>query len=186
MTREAAPSDPALRGRRGARRHGVAGDARTIRIAAWRAPMPTLYRAGCIRRTTSPGPSRNRRAASPRDAAATRARSRYDVMLADDGQGMLLLPILNYADGNLDPGSARCSRTRGRCSGWPDGGAHFGMICDASMPTFMLTHWVRDRTRGPRLPLEQGGAEADVRHRPAVRACTRRGLLDRGCGPTSI
>ena len=38
--------------------------------------------------------------------------------------------------------------------GGGDGGAHVSYICDASMPTFMLTHWVRDRTRGPRVPLE--------------------------------
>ena len=36
-----------------------------------------------------------------------------------------------------------------------DGGAHCGMVCDASVPTFMLSYWVRDRERGPRLPLEQ-------------------------------
>ena len=38
--------------------------------------------------------------------------------------------------------------------GLSDGGAHCGVICDASMPTFMLTHWARDRSRGERLPLE--------------------------------
>ena len=38
--------------------------------------------------------------------------------------------------------------------GVADGGAHVGMICDASRPTFLLTHWARDRTRGQRLPLE--------------------------------
>ena len=38
--------------------------------------------------------------------------------------------------------------------GLSDGGAHCGVICDASLNTTMLTHWVRDRTRGPRLPLE--------------------------------
>ncbi|HCV00698.1 MAG TPA: amidohydrolase, partial [Dehalococcoidia bacterium] len=35
-----------------------------------------------------------------------------------------------------------------------DAGAHCGVICDASMPTFMLTHWARDRSRGEGLPLE--------------------------------
>ena len=35
-----------------------------------------------------------------------------------------------------------------------DGGAHCSMICDASMPTYLLKHWVRDRSRGPKLPLE--------------------------------
>jgi N-acyl-D-aspartate/D-glutamate deacylase len=38
--------------------------------------------------------------------------------------------------------------------GLSDGGAHCGSICDAAIPTFMLTHWVRDRVRKPRLPLE--------------------------------
>jgi N-acyl-D-aspartate/D-glutamate deacylase len=35
-----------------------------------------------------------------------------------------------------------------------DGGAHCGVICDAGMPTYLLTHWVRDRQRGPRIGLE--------------------------------
>ncbi len=39
-------------------------------------------------------------------------------------------------------------------AGLADGGAHCGVICDAGQPTFMLTHWTRDRTRGDRLPLE--------------------------------
>jgi N-acyl-D-aspartate/D-glutamate deacylase len=39
-------------------------------------------------------------------------------------------------------------------AGLGDGGAHCGVICDASQPTFMLTHWTRDRDRGERLPLE--------------------------------
>jgi N-acyl-D-amino-acid deacylase len=55
-----------------------------------------------------------------------------------------------------------------------DGGAHVAITCDASMPTFLLTHWVRDRTRGQRLALEE-----------AVRLQTSRtaaayGLHDRG------
>ena len=36
-----------------------------------------------------------------------------------------------------------------------DGGAHCGLICDASMPTFLLTHWARDRERGPKLDVEK-------------------------------
>ncbi len=39
--------------------------------------------------------------------------------------------------------------------GLADGGAHVAAICDASQPTYMLTHWARDRTRGAKLPLEQ-------------------------------
>jgi N-acyl-D-aspartate/D-glutamate deacylase len=39
--------------------------------------------------------------------------------------------------------------------GLSDGGAHCSMLCDASLPTFALVHWVRDRSRGPRIPLER-------------------------------
>jgi N-acyl-D-aspartate/D-glutamate deacylase len=38
--------------------------------------------------------------------------------------------------------------------GLSDGGAHCGVICDATVPSFMLSHWGRDRTRGEKLPLE--------------------------------
>ena len=78
----------------------------------------------------------------------------YDAMLADDGEGLLYVPILNYADGDLEPIRAMLGHPRALL-GLADGGAHCGVICDASMPTFMLTHWVRDRSRGERLPLEQ-------------------------------
>jgi len=77
----------------------------------------------------------------------------YDVMLSDDGQGMLYVPILNYAEGSLDPVREMFLHPRA-ASGLADGGAHCGVICDASMPTFMLTHWTRDRSRGELLPLE--------------------------------
>jgi N-acyl-D-amino-acid deacylase len=77
----------------------------------------------------------------------------YDAMLADDGNGLLMVPILNYSEGSLDPIREMLLHPRATI-GLADGGAHVGVICDASMPTFMLTHWVRDRTRGERLPLE--------------------------------
>ena len=77
----------------------------------------------------------------------------YDAMMQDGGWGLLYLPILNYSDGDLEPTLAMLQHPRAAL-GLADGGAHVGTICDASMPTFMLTHWVRDRTRGDRLPLE--------------------------------
>ena len=45
----------------------------------------------------------------------------------------------------LDPSSVQ---------GLGDGGAHVGLVCDASMTTYMLSHWARDRSRGGRLSLE--------------------------------
>jgi N-acyl-D-aspartate/D-glutamate deacylase len=77
----------------------------------------------------------------------------YDAMLIDGGRGLLYVPILNYAYGNLDPVREMFLHPRA-ASGLADGGAHCGVICDASMPTFMLTHWSRDRSRGDTLPLE--------------------------------
>ena len=77
----------------------------------------------------------------------------YDAMLEGGGHGLLYVPILNYADGSLDPVREMFLHPRA-AAGLADGGAHCGVICDASMPTFMLTHWTRDRSRGETLPLE--------------------------------
>ena len=74
-------------------------------------------------------------------------------MLSNDGRGMLYLPFLNYAGGSLDP-SYEMLRHPYTMPGLSDGGAHVGTICDGSYPTYLLTHWGRDRTRGERLPLE--------------------------------
>jgi N-acyl-D-aspartate/D-glutamate deacylase len=65
---------------------------------------------------------------------------------------LLYVPSLNYADGSLDPSLAMMRHPRSLL-GLGDGGAHVGMICDASLPTFMITHWTRDRRRGERLAL---------------------------------
>jgi N-acyl-D-aspartate/D-glutamate deacylase len=76
-----------------------------------------------------------------------------DLMLADEGRGMIYLPFLNYADGSLDPVRTMLE-SPASLPGLSDGGAHVGMICDGSFPTTLLTHWTRDRTRGEKLPLE--------------------------------
>jgi N-acyl-D-amino-acid deacylase len=77
----------------------------------------------------------------------------YDTMLEDEGRGLLYVPILNYSDGDLHAAREMLLHPRA-ASGLGDGGAHCGVICDASQPTFMLTHWTRDRVRGETLPLE--------------------------------
>jgi N-acyl-D-aspartate/D-glutamate deacylase len=71
----------------------------------------------------------------------------YDLLSADGGTGFIYFPILNYADGNLDFVEGLLHRDDVVIS-LSDGGAHCGTICDAASPTFLLQHWVRDRTRG--------------------------------------
>ncbi len=81
----------------------------------------------------------------------------YDAMLGNegrnDGKGLLYFPIFNYSYGDLSQLHTQLLHPRTMMS-LADGGAHVGYVCDVSMPTFMLTHWARDRTRGPKLPLE--------------------------------
>ena len=76
----------------------------------------------------------------------------YDAMLSDEGRGMLYVPFLNYADGNLEATRAMLCDPRS-VPGLSDGGAHCGIICDASFPTYLLTHWTRDRSRGEKLSI---------------------------------
>ena len=77
----------------------------------------------------------------------------YDMLCADGGTGFIYLPILNYADGNLDF-LKPLQESGDTVNSLSDGGAHCGTICDAASPTFMLEHWVRDRKRGDRITLE--------------------------------
>lgn len=96
-----------------------------------------------------------------------------DHLSAHEGSGMLYAPFFNYAYGDLSftYEVTRHPRTR---MGLSDAGAHCGAICDGGMPTFMLTHWTRDRRRGPRLALEH------VVHRQTRQTAELYGLLDRG------
>ena len=77
----------------------------------------------------------------------------YERMLEDDGRAMFLVPVLNYSYRSANPIYEMIHHPRA-VLGLGDGGAHCALICDASIPTFMLTHWVRDRSRGPRVPIE--------------------------------
>jgi N-acyl-D-aspartate/D-glutamate deacylase len=77
----------------------------------------------------------------------------YDMLLEDGGRRKFNFPIYNYTDQNLDV--VRDMMTHpAALFGLGDAGAHCGYICDASYPTFLMTHWGRDRTRGEKLPLE--------------------------------
>lgn len=101
-----------------------------------------------------------------------------DLMLADDGRGMIYLPFLNYAQGSLDPVKAMLE-SPASLPGLSDGGAHVGMICDGSFPTTLLTHWSRDRTRGEKLPLEFL-IQRQCRDTAAWVGLKDRGVLQRG------
>lgn len=77
----------------------------------------------------------------------------YDALLGKDGHELVYYPLLNYAAFNLDAVREMVSSDR-TLFGLSDGGAHVGLICDASFPTSNVTHWCRDRVRGEQLPLE--------------------------------
>ena len=78
----------------------------------------------------------------------------YDVMMEGGGTGLIYLPLIGYANGSLEPLREMMLHPNSVFS-LSDGGAHCGLICDASVPTFLLTHWVRDRARGEKIPLEK-------------------------------
>ncbi len=87
--------------------------------------------------------------------------------------GWLLGAFTNYAQASGEPLREMIGHTT-TVIGLSDGGAHVKMICDASMPTYLLTHWARDRARGDRLPLET------VVHKQTAGTARAVGLNDRG------
>jgi N-acyl-D-amino-acid deacylase len=100
-----------------------------------------------------PGPEKSVQAMAAREGRSPQEIA-YDLMLARDGKELLYFPLLGYTHGNFDDMRTMLMHPQ-TVLGLSDGGAHCGIICDASLPTYMLTHWVRDRSRGERIPLEQ-------------------------------
>ena len=88
----------------------------------------------------------NREGREPQEVA-------FDIQMERDGRELTFLPFTNYTDRNHEV-ILEMLRDDQSLFGLGDGGAHCGLICDATIPTYLLTHWVRDRSRGDRLPLE--------------------------------
>ena len=103
---------------------------------------------------------------SPEDVA-------YDLMLEDSGKKKFYFPLYNYSDNNLDVVREMLSNPA-TLLGLGDAGAHCGYICDASYPTYLITHWSRDRERGPKLGLEF------LVHAQTQRNARGLGMTDRG------
>jgi N-acyl-D-amino-acid deacylase len=124
-----------------------------------------------------PGPERSVQSIAAREGR-TPEEITYDLMMADDGRGLLYIPLLGYAHGDFDALHEMLVHP-GSVLGLGDGGAHCGLLCDASLPTYMLTHWVRDRSRGVRLGLEQA-VHMQTRSTAGLYGFDDRGLLAPG------
>jgi N-acyl-D-aspartate/D-glutamate deacylase len=97
----------------------------------------------------------------------------YDLLLQNDGRTILYRPLSNYAHGDLDA-VADMMQHPNSIIGLGDGGAHVGVLTDASAITYMLTHWTRDRERGAKLPLPWAVKRLTRDNAEAI------GLMDRG------
>jgi N-acyl-D-amino-acid deacylase len=96
----------------------------------------------------------------------------YDALVTGSST-MLLYSLYNYAAGDHQVLYEQLQDVES-VIGLSDGGAHCAFICDASIPTFMLTHWTRDRTRGPRLTVPE------VVRRLTSQPADLYGMTDRG------
>lgn len=97
----------------------------------------------------------------------------YDMLLEDGGNRLLYVPLMNYAKGNLDDLYEMITSPHSML-GLSDAGAHCNAISDGTFPTSAVTHWTRDRTRGPRIALEE------IVHQQTQRTAAHVGWLDRG------
>lgn len=119
-----------------------------------------------------PGPEKSIRAQA-KATGCSEAEFAYDTMLENDGKGIIYMPLLGYSNGDFEALREMMSHPHA-VFGLSDGGAHCGLICDASMPSYLLTHWARDRSRGERMPIEQ------LVHNQTQRTANFYGLCDRG------
>ncbi|MFP6728141.1 MAG: amidohydrolase family protein [Alphaproteobacteria bacterium] len=116
--------------------------------------------------STSVGAEARRRGIEPAELA-------YDLLMENDGRGILYHPMTNYSGGDLAPVYEMLGHPN-TLIGLGDGGAHVGIMCDATDMVHTLTHWTRDRTRGPRHRIEEVVRRLTSANAEAI------GLRDRG------
>ncbi len=97
----------------------------------------------------------------------------YDYLVQGDGNDFAILLGANFVDGSFSVMEEMLQHPN-TTIGLSDAGAHVNLIFDAVGPTYQLTHWVRDRTRGPRMPLEL------MVHKQTLRNAALFGMHDRG------
>ena len=102
----------------------------------------------------------------------------YDMMMANEGCGYVFVILVNYGDYNLDFVYELMNDPTVLVGG-SDAGAHCGAICDAAMPTFLLSYWTRDRKLGPKLSLEHA-VEKQTRGTAQFYGFNDRGVLAPG------
>jgi N-acyl-D-aspartate/D-glutamate deacylase len=138
------------------------------------APLP-MEQTYALNRTSSYEPTREESfAALAAKAGCGDPRSYlYDYLVSGDGRAFAIVFFTNYAGYSLDP-VREMQLDDTTVTGLSDGGAHVSLIFDAVNPTYQLTYWARDRSRGPTLPL------AHVINRQTRRNAELFGFTDRG------
>ena len=101
-----------------------------------------------------------------------------DWLLERDGTALLFAPLATYMDHDHEVVREMMTHPH-TVLGLSDGGAHCGLICDVSMPTYLLTHWVNGRERGPRIGLEHA-VSLQTSRTAAAYGFTDRGVLRPG------
>ena len=137
------------------------------------APLP-MEQTYALTRTSSYEPTPAESFAAKAAKAGVDVRSYlYDYLVGGDGRDFAVVFFTNYGGYSLDP-VREMQMDPTTVTGLSDGGAHVGLIFDAVAPTYQLTYWARDRSRGATIPLEH------VIHRQTRRNAKLFGFLDRG------
>ncbi len=148
------------------------GSRRTLRVQRW----DTLFPLGDPP-NYEPAPEDSVAAIAARESRSADEVA-YDLMMQGDGRAILYLPVTNYAAKNLDVVREMIAHPD-TLIGLGDGGAHVGIMCDASATSYTLTHWTRDRSRGELFPVAWA-IKRLTRDNAAAIGLSDRGLLQVG------